>query len=76
MGPHALLRSPLRQSRPDLPYVSLMRKGECGLDTLAAAVGDLWRKGAAVQWPSNPTPDGVKGAEREQPFPPFFPLYP
>lgn len=64
VGPHAILRSPLRQSRPGMPYVGLMRKGECGLASLSAAVGELWRRGAAVHWAADEVPSGVKGAER------------
>ena len=63
VGPHSILRSPLRQSRPDLSYVGLMRKGECGLTTVAAAVSDLWRKGAAVKWQADEVPSGIKAAE-------------
>ena len=69
IGPHALLRSPLRQSRPELGYVSLMRKGECGAATLAAAISELWRKGASIDWQTDAVPSGVKGAERECHFP-------
>ena len=64
IGPHAILRSPLRQSRPELPYVGLMRKAECGLETLGAAVGELWRRGVGVQWATDAVPSGLKEAER------------
>ena len=77
LGPHALLRSPLRQSRPELAYVSLMRKGECGAATLAAAISELWRKGASINWQTDAVPSGVKGAECEFCSPgsasPYFP---
>ena len=54
IGPHAILRSALRQNRPSLPYIALMRRGECGLGTVAAAVSEMWRKGLPIQWPTDP----------------------
>ena len=65
IGPHSILRSPLRQTRPDLSYVNAMRKGECGLQSLSAAVGELWRKGAQVDWRTEATPTNEVGAERK-----------
>ena len=64
IGPHSILRSPLRQSRPDLPYVSLMRKGECGLRSLRDGIADLWRRGAAIKWPAPPLSADAVEAER------------
>ena len=64
IGPHSILRSPLRQSRPDLAYVGAMRKGDCGLQTVAAAVADLWRRGAPVRWRADPVPKDIQGSER------------
>ena len=64
IGPHSILRSPLRQSRPDLSYVGAMRKGDCGLQTVAAAVADLWRRGAPVRWRADPVPKDLQGSER------------
>lgn len=63
IGPHSVLRTPLRQSRPELGYVSLMQKGTCGVSSLSKAVGDLWLKGAKLQWPAESVPSGIKGAE-------------
>lgn len=63
IGPHSVLRSPLRQSRPDLPYVACMRKGEDGVQSLSAAVADLWRKGVSVQWRAEPVPYNLVGSE-------------
>lgn len=51
IGPHALLRSAIRQNRPDLQYVYTMKKGESSVETLQDALADLWLKGATVQWP-------------------------
>ena len=65
IGPHSILRSPLRQCRPDLGYVNVMRKGECGVQSLATAVGDMWRKGVAVQWKADGVPETHIGAEGE-----------
>lgn len=65
VGPHSVLRSPLRQSRPDLGYVATMRKGECAIQSLATAVGDLWRKGVAVTWKADPVPTNPAGSEGE-----------
>lgn len=72
IGPHSLMRSAVRQNRADLAYIGLMRKGECGLATVSAAVSDLWRKGAAVHWPTDATPSGVKGPERTLPPSAFY----
>ena len=69
IGPHSVLRSPLRQGRPDLGYVALMQKGKCGLGSLSRAVADLWLKGAAIQWPAEEVPSGMKGAECKQIYP-------
>ncbi len=63
IGPHSILRSPLRQSRPDLGYVNVMRKGEDAVQSLTTAVGDMWRKGVAVQWKADPVPESHIGAE-------------
>ena len=63
IGPHAILKSPLRQSRPDLPYVGSMKKGECGVQSLATAVGDLWRQGVPVKWSAGPVPTNPIGTE-------------
>ena len=51
IGPHAILRSAFRQNRPELPYIPLMRKGDCGLATVGQAVSEMWRKGIPMQWP-------------------------
>jgi fatty acid synthase len=51
VGPHALLRSAVRQNRPDLQYVSMMKRGESSVETLQDAVAALWLKGATVTWP-------------------------
>jgi hypothetical protein len=68
IGPHAILRSAIRQTRPDLTYIPVMRKGDCGLATLATALSDLWRKGVAMQWNCNPVPSGTKRNEGETLF--------
>lgn len=67
IGPHSVLRSPLRQGRPELSYVSVMQKGKCSVQSLGRAVGDLWLKGAALSWPADEVPSGIKGAECEGP---------
>ena len=50
--------------RPDLQYVATMKKGESAVDTLAAAVADLWRKGASIAWPVAPAPAPGPDPER------------
>ena len=50
IGPHALLRSAIRQNRPDLQYAYTMKKGESSVETLQNALADLWLKGASVYW--------------------------
>ena len=58
VGPHAIMRSPLRQNCAALPYVSTMKKGEDGTLTVRDAVAGLWRKGAALTWD---VPEDVPG---------------
>ena len=65
IGPHALMRSPLRQNRSDLQYVATMKKGESAVETLSAAVADLWRKGAIFGWPASAAPSAGAHPERE-----------
>lgn len=65
IGPHALMRSPLRQNRSDLQYVASMKKGENAVETLKAAVADLWRKGASFNWPASAAPSAGAHPERE-----------
>ena len=72
IGPHALMRSPLRQNRSDLQYVATMKKGESAVDTLAAAVADLWRKGAIFSWPASAAPSAGVHPEREAQDTPFL----
>ncbi|KAK9826437.1 hypothetical protein WJX81_005723 [Elliptochloris bilobata] len=54
VGPHSLLRGPLRQGRPNLAYVAAMRRGEAAAETLPGAVAELWRMGVAVAWRAPP----------------------
>lgn len=51
VGPHSVLRSPLRQCRPELPYVTAIKKQSDASLTVPDAVCELWRKGAAFSWP-------------------------
>ncbi|KAK9916399.1 hypothetical protein WJX75_002178 [Coccomyxa subellipsoidea] len=51
IGPHGVLRSPLRQCRPEVPYVATMKKGSDASQTVPDSVCELWRKGAALSWP-------------------------
>ena len=73
IGPHALMRSPLRQNRSDLQYVATMKKGESAVETLSAAVADLWRKGAIFNWPVSAAPSAGAHPERESEDAPFTP---
>ena len=73
IGPHALMRSPLRQNRSDLQYVATMKKGESAVETLSAAVADLWRKGAIFSWPASAAPSAGAHPERECEEAPFTP---
>ena len=63
IGPHSILRSPLRQARPDLGYANAMKKGEPALESLATCVGDLWRKGVPVKWSVENLPQNTAGSE-------------
>lgn len=63
IGPHSILRSPLRQNRPELKYVGVMRKGACGVETLNSAVAEMWRSGVPVHWEASPVPQGGSGTE-------------
>ena len=61
VGPHGIMRSPLRQNCAGLPYVAAMKKGDDATLSVREAVAGLWRKGAALKWA---TPAGdVPGAE-------------
>ncbi|GIK01932.1 type I iterative polyketide synthase [Aspergillus viridinutans] len=48
VGPHPVMRGPVRQilekmSRPtDMPYLCLAKRAESGIQSFAAAIGDLW----------------------------------
>ena len=59
VGPHAIMRAPLRQNCAALPYVHTMKKGEDATLSLREAVAGLWRKGAALKWS---VPEDVPGA--------------
>jgi fatty acid synthase len=59
VGPHAIMRAPLRQNCAALPYVNAMKRGEDATLTLREAVAGLWRKGAALKWE---VPEDVPGA--------------
>ena len=63
IGPHSVLRSLLRGTRPELDYVGTMMKGADGQQTLAAAVGDMWRAGVPVKWSADPVPRITEGTE-------------
>ena len=63
IGPHAILRTPLRQCRPDLPYISTMSKGTCAIQTLTTAVSDMWNRGVPLKWPASPAPSIPEGSE-------------
>ena len=56
VGPHALLRSPLRQCNATLVYVATMKKGDPAVESLRDAVASAWRKGADVPWPAATAP--------------------
>ena len=61
VGPHAIMRAPLRQNCAALPYVNVMKKGEDATLSLREAVAGLWRKGAALKWE---VPEHVPGQHR------------
>ena len=63
-----MLRSLLRGTRPELDYVGTMMKGADGQQTLAAAVGDMWRAGVSVKWSANTVPHIIKGTEGKLPL--------
>ena len=64
IGPHSILRSLVRQTRPDLPYVGCMRKGRCGVESLADALGELWKRGVPVHWEATEDTDGPNAVPR------------
>jgi fatty acid synthase len=55
IGPHSVLSSALRQNRPDLQYLSVMKRGRSSVETLQDALAGLWLKGATVTWPGADT---------------------
>lgn len=61
VGPHAIMRAPLRQNCAALPYVNTMKKGDDATLSLREAVAGLWRKGAALKWD---VPEEVPGTSR------------
>lgn len=69
VGPHSVLRSPLRQCRPDLPYVAAMKRGADGAETVPASVCELWRKGASLHWPAAPVTEEDSAAPERAPSP-------
>jgi acyl transferase domain-containing protein len=68
IGPHSVLRSPLRQCRPELPYVATMKKSSEGAETVPTSVCELWRKGASLQWPVEPVPEDDTTAPERTPI--------
>ncbi len=52
-------------NRPDLQYVATMKKEEPAVETLKAAVAELWRKGASIVWPVAAAPAPSATPERE-----------
>lgn len=64
VGPHGVLRSPLRQCRPELPYTTAMQRDADAAATVPAAVCELWRKGASFEWPAPPSKAAAAEAER------------
>ena len=63
VGPSGVLRSPLRQSRPDLPYVVAMQRGGDAAVSVPDAVCQLWCKGAPINWPAE-APSAAAASER------------
>jgi fatty acid synthase len=45
LGPHSVLKNLIRDSRPDLKYVSFMKKGENDVQTFKEGLGKLWKLG-------------------------------
>lgn len=65
IGPHSILKSPLRQCRPDLAYVSTMTRNKEAAQTLEDAVSEMWQSGVPVAWNAAPLPTNASGTERK-----------
>lgn len=63
VGPQPVLRAPLRQNRPDLKLVVIVKKDRPAAETLGDAVTELWTSGVPVKWDSQPPPQGQTIAE-------------
>ena len=64
VGPAGVLRSPLRQSRPDLPYAVAMCRGCDAAASVPEAVAQLWCQGTPVAWPAEAPPSACAAPER------------
>ncbi len=51
IGPHSILKGIVKDNRPDLRYVSLMKKESDELQTLKEGLGQLWRLGIYINVP-------------------------
>eukprot|EP00884_Botryococcus_braunii_P011836 jgi/Botrbrau1/20653/Bobra.113_1s0077.1 len=60
IGPHSILKSMIRQCRPDLTYVPTLEKGKNGVTSLHEALAALWNNGATVAWPTQDLDDTVE----------------
>eukprot|EP00884_Botryococcus_braunii_P002848 jgi/Botrbrau1/12564/Bobra.0169s0099.1 len=63
VGPHNILRSLIRQNQADVVQavqVPLMQRGQNSLHSLLQGLGELWKLGYDVKWPS-PTTDSEVG---------------
>lgn len=63
LGPQSVLRAPLRQNRPDLKIVSLMKKKADACHTAHVAIDELWSLGVPIQWEALPVDSSLDTAE-------------
>lgn len=50
IGPHTVLKTLVKDNRPDVKYASLMRKDADELETLKEGLGKLWKFGASLHF--------------------------
>ncbi len=59
IGPHSVLRSLIKENRPDLKYASFMKRDTNELETLKEGLGKLWKFGINIDV-KNPQESNVK----------------
>lgn len=51
IGPHPILKTLIKDNRPDLKYACLMKKNTSEIETFKEGLGKLWKYGTSLQMP-------------------------